>query len=298
MRTVNAEQELSVLKIMTANTLAFPAESQDRKSRLVADLLRSWHPHLALAAELAHLHEGMRQHFANVNAPWEADRTRLSALTEPELLSLIAKQMAHREAAQFYNQGRAKADFHYWSKMEHWEFDEAIALLLGKNPQVVSWAAMKPELKRNKQLAETGFPRTYEKLRDLAERAAVMQAPRLKPVDVVRWAQTIALFPVPESLRLLLEEKDQPEIESVQEINADLSVETIETCRTTSDDSSNRTTKKWTPDHLLMLRQYRNKYGTKAAATHFDISPQFIRKIQPQECKAPTGYSAFNFPHR
>lgn len=298
MRTVNAEQELSVLKNMTANTLAFPAASQDTKSRLIAELLLSWHPHLALAAALAPLHEGMRQHFAKVNAPWEADRTRLSALTEPELRSLIAQQMAQREAAQFYNQGRAKADFQYWSKMEHWEFDEAIALLLGKNPQVVSWAAMKPELKRNKPLAETGFPRTYEKLRDLAERAAVMQVPRLKPVDVVRWAQTIALFPVPESLRLLLDEKNQPEIESVQKINADLSVETTDACRTPSDDSSNQATKKWTPELLLKLRQDRNKYGTKAAAIHYGISPQFIRKIQPQESKAPTGYSAFNLPHR
>jgi hypothetical protein len=298
MRTVNAEQELSILKIMTANTLAFPAASRDTKSRLIAELLLSWHPHLALAAALAPLHEGMRQYFSKVNAPWEADRTRLSALTEPELLSLIAQQKAQREAAQFYNQGSAKADFQYWSKMEHWEFDEAIALLLGKNPQVVTWAAMKPELKRNKHLAGTGFSHTYEKLRDLAERAAVMQAPRLKPVDVVRWAQTIALFPVPESLRLILDEKDQPKIESVQEINADLSVETRDTCRTTSDDLSNQTTKKWTDDQLLMLRQYRNKYGTKAAAIHFDISPQFIRKIQPQESKAPTGYRAFNFPHR
>jgi hypothetical protein len=51
---------------------------------------------------------------------------------------------AQREEAQrFFNQPRAEADFEHWSKFAYWTLDEAIALSLGKTPQIVTWEEVK-----------------------------------------------------------------------------------------------------------------------------------------------------------
>jgi hypothetical protein len=47
------------------------------------------------------------------------------------------------EDARFFTQPQAKADFGHWSKAEHWSLDEAIALVFGKAPEIVSWDKIK-----------------------------------------------------------------------------------------------------------------------------------------------------------
>jgi hypothetical protein len=56
------------------------------------------------------------------------------------------KQADAKEAARFYNQASASADFDFWTKHEYWTFEEALALLLGKNPEVVTAARVRREL--------------------------------------------------------------------------------------------------------------------------------------------------------
>lgn len=56
------------------------------------------------------------------------------------------------------------------------------------------------------------------------------------------------------------------------------------------------TGKRWPPERLRELADYREKHGTEAAATHFGITGARVRKLLPGE-KVPTkkaaGYSVF-----
>lgn len=164
----------------------------------------------------------------------QAEREKLLLRPESELLPILqryrAKEQAQRdaaaaakkvkqaakadeiEAALFYNQPSASADFDYWIKAEYWTFDEAVALLLGKAPTVVTWAAVKRELEAKsgymlfeKPKPASGFLLAYERLRNLALRAQAMtRAAKLKPADVIAWAQNSRATEVPPQLIQLL----------------------------------------------------------------------------------------------
>ena len=55
-----------------------------------------------------------------------------------------------------------------------------------------------------------------------------------------------------------------------------------------------KTVKRWTPEVLESLKQFRAMHGTKAAAAQFKITEQRVRQLLPNEKPAPIGYSAFN----
>jgi len=42
-----------------------------------------------------------------------------------------------------FRQSTSDADFDRWSKASHWSLDEAIALSLGRAPEIVSWGKLK-----------------------------------------------------------------------------------------------------------------------------------------------------------
>jgi len=177
------------------------------------------------------------------NVELQAERDKLEAMSDSELgrrhhaclqrraaakISAVAQRKAKdiaqanaREAAQFYNHADAQADFAHWSKAEYWTFNEAIAILLGKSPKVLT-----PEKVRQEILAvETGFLlgsrppvpaflRRYENLYDLARRAEVMNKARMHPAVAVAWAcKTGAVVP-PEQLVQLLEARAATEMKS------------------------------------------------------------------------------------
>jgi hypothetical protein len=119
-------------------------------------------------------------------------RSELQVLPSEQFQSLYedesAKALAdlHREEdARFFNQPLAKADFDHWSKAEHWSLDEAIALVLGKAPEIVSWDKIKT------YIGTSPFVKQYSRLRDLAERAKVWKKlydPVLPPI-FLKWAE-------------------------------------------------------------------------------------------------------------
>ena len=149
----------------------------------------------------------------------QAERERLLLLPESDLLPILQKyrakekaqveaaaaakkvkqaaKAAEMEAALFYNQRSASADFDYWLKAEYWTFDESVALLLGKEPTTVTWAAVKRELEVKsgfmlfeKPKLASEFLLKYERLRNLALRAQAMTSTtKLQPADVIAWAQ-------------------------------------------------------------------------------------------------------------
>jgi hypothetical protein len=78
-----------------------------------------------------------------------------AALPREELAKLVdaervkeaeehARKIEAKERARFFHRADAAADFDYWSKMAHWSIDEAIALSLGKTPQMVNLKSVQP----------------------------------------------------------------------------------------------------------------------------------------------------------
>jgi hypothetical protein len=61
----------------------------------------------------------------------------LSSLYDVECAAAL-EEARREENARFFNLPHAAADFEHWSKMEHWSLDEAIALAMGKAPEIVS----------------------------------------------------------------------------------------------------------------------------------------------------------------
>jgi len=189
-------------------------------------------PAYAMTAALAPLNEQFRTEHESQRAQREARRTALEALPLSELEAMRARQAelaaarrteaaqsarqrearvaaeaAAKEAAKFYNQAQAEADFAHWGKMEYWTFDEALALLLGKDPRIVSRSAMKRELSPgieelffDRPAEKSDFVRSYENLRQLAERASAMQGPRLRPGNVLLWAHNSGAATAPAAL--------------------------------------------------------------------------------------------------
>ena len=248
-------------------------------------------------------------HSQKVLGEVEALRAKLLALPEPDLHKLhqqvlqkqkvqqaaraaadMAKKEAKeaaKEAAKFYNRSNAQADFTFWTKAEYWTFDEALALLLARNPKVVTWAAMKREMEPGLTFfQEPGerpplpeFVHSYQKLRILAERASAMKPAQLKPVDVVAWAHGIQAVDVPPALQSLIpktlfEASLEPDLlcpeNGMKSMPLEIEVKPLE-----------GTSKKWTPEILKQLAAYRDEHGTKAAAKHFRISNARVRQLLP-----------------
>jgi hypothetical protein len=189
----------------------------------------------------------------------EARRTTLLTKTEPELRKLYAELFAIRrnahhaqaaakkakanakaaakEAARFYNQPNAAADFDYWVKLDYWTFDESIALLLGKDPRIVTWKAVQrdiapPLLLIDSRPPVSDFLASYETLRNIALRAQAMQgSDRLQPANVIAWG--IQRAGVQPPLRLL-ELLPVPAASAATQVTAQVGDSELETTPTTS----------------------------------------------------------------
>lgn len=71
------------------------------------------------------------------------------------------------EAARFYNQPAAQADFSYWSRISFWTLDEAVALSFGKDPRIVRWKNIEPITNIS------SFAKEYSARRVMVERAKI-----------------------------------------------------------------------------------------------------------------------------
>ncbi len=94
---------------------------------------------------------------------------------------------------------QAKADFIYWSNMPFWSLDEGIALLLGKDPEIVNWDIIRHYV--NYPISSE-LCLDYSKLRILVLRALEMQEINKSnsPVVFLEWAESRSVE-IPEVLR-------------------------------------------------------------------------------------------------
>ncbi len=214
-------------------------------------------------------------------------------------------QATAREAAQFYNHADAQADFVHWSKAEYWTFNEAIALLLGKSPKVLT-----PEKVRQEILAvETGFflgsrppvpafLRQYENLYDLARRAQAMNKERLHPAVALVWARNTGAVEPPAVLVQLLEDRAKIELGVRRASSTPAAVVTVadQSLPDAATSEQVRNGRDWTPAALADLQTFRDAHTADQTAKHFGISKGRIRQllIRRRETPAePTAHSPF-----
>jgi hypothetical protein len=150
----------------------------------------------------------------------QARREALKALT-PEALQairsklLLAKEQ-REEAKRFYNHPNAKADFKHWLAMDVWTLDQAVALLLGKDPRHVNKGAIDADLAKPSawlatQKPPTAFTRRYQDLTQRAEGAKAMTAAaKLDKQVVIDWGRTVLGDQMPAELSALLHAVAQP----------------------------------------------------------------------------------------
>lgn len=126
-------------------------------------------------------HEQMDQYRSELQTlPLE----QLQSLYEEESSKALA-DLQRQEEQRFFNQPHAVADFDHWSKAEHWSLDEAIALAMGKAPEVVSWDKIRS------YSSVSPFVQRYARLRDLADRAKFWKKlfDPVLPTIFLRWAK-------------------------------------------------------------------------------------------------------------
>lgn len=137
--------------------------------------------------------------------------------------SLKAEKDRRDEAARFYNQTKAIANYPYWLSLDFWTRDEAIALLLGRNPEVVTWDAVDQTMRPKKKFmapapVSTPFLQLFERLRHAAQRSEVMTASaNLKPFVVAQWGQRMLGAKLPKQLQALLD-APQPAAPTIAEV--------------------------------------------------------------------------------
>jgi hypothetical protein len=91
------------------------------------------------------------------------------------------------EADRFFNRPHAKADFEHWAKASYWTLEEAVALILGRAPEHVTWDRVKDHVHASP------FAFLFSRVRDLALRAEFQGELQDSdvPLNFLRWAKGI-----------------------------------------------------------------------------------------------------------
>jgi len=277
--------------------------AQHTRNRIVDQILANRFPLMQVHQAISKaLHDSTNYMHDDTRQPWEAERRRLLSLPEPEWQAACADhnrqvqqaQVRHehekkakaykQEANRFYNQPAAKPDHDFWSKMEYWTFDEAIALLLDKNPKVLTPAAVKKDraaetsqLLLPGQLPRSAFLDRYEQLYELARRSTVMNQARLSPIKVIQWAEGSGFIHPPSELELRVRLRDHA-IRSSQ-VSTPSQVATAPASKAQQGDKTTAgQTKIWTAAKLAELAAHHAKHGTKETAEYFGISDSLVRR--------------------
>lgn len=146
------------------------------------------------------------------NASPEATKAKtffdyLETLSAEELRQIVEKRYAERaerrEAQHRFNHPSVFATesvYDYWVKAAYWSLNESVALLLGRNPEIINEKAVAGD-RGNSQLGVR-----YRKLWDLAKRAYDTRqlSAHPRPQKVVEWAKD-CLIEVPEALQSALD---------------------------------------------------------------------------------------------
>ena len=110
------------------------------------------------------------------------------------------------EKQQFFNRPEAGADFSHWARMSYWSAEEAVALILGKDPKRVNLINLDEYYTR-----ASLFIQKFKNLRELIDRAVGAEdlPERATPRQFVEWARKLD-FEIPTDLDSELEYLELP----------------------------------------------------------------------------------------
>ena len=165
----------------------------------------------------------------------QARKSRLLTLPENEIDQLCLSEFhAKREQIEqwrFYSQPNAQANFQRFEKLDYWCPDEAVALLLGRNPDLVSWGTLK-NFQNDDEAAEAALSNLgvhtanlftgrylvsqYLDLALMVSRAKVFINGNLRidPVSLLNWATQNAT-PVPAPLKAVLQGREAQQVQAL-----------------------------------------------------------------------------------
>jgi hypothetical protein len=201
-----------------------PSDHDAVKARLIDSIMDIespwWRIHDAIIKAVPSTAQALNQTPTTAEArKIAAHRATLQAMDMDSLQQrhgTVKKEKERRdEAGRFYNQAKAMADYAYWLSLDFWTQDEAIALLLGRNPEIVTWDAVDKTMRPPKRFmgpvaVSTPFLQLFERLRHAAQRSEAMTAsPKLKPEDVARWGNSKLGERLPKQLQALLTNEAQ-----------------------------------------------------------------------------------------
>lgn len=240
----------------------------------VEEILKLRDPSLVIAEGLYEFARVMRQDIpapANLLAT-EAERQKLLALPPEELQRLLEEERAKDERSQFYNQAVSAVQIEHWALLDAWTREEAVALLLGRDPGRVSWAAIKH------RQGVSSFVQAYQRLLQIVERAAPLHgSERIEPVAVLTWGLAGGLRP-PARLVELVEQRTGRSTHP--------QTPPPETPAAPAADEPTGTAKRWTDDQLGELRAHHERHGAKKTAEKFGISRQRVQEILKKAAEA------------
>jgi hypothetical protein len=203
-----------------------PVDLQAAKTRLVDSIMDIesplWRVHDAIIKSAQNTAIAL-----NKTPPPANDQKMAAYRAALEAMEMDALQRRHaalkadiarkNEAAKFYNQAKAQADFAYWLPMDFWTLDEAVALSLGKDPREVNMASIERYLEKPKGLFSgpanqpDAFTKTFHDLHLKAKRSrAMIGTELLVPRDVATWAQATLGDAIPKPMAALLPKEAEP----------------------------------------------------------------------------------------
>ncbi|MEW8070698.1 MAG: hypothetical protein AB2826_09755 [Candidatus Thiodiazotropha sp.] len=122
-------------------------------------------------------------------------------ILEKRVIEEVRERLEQEEQKRFFNLPYAIANFEYWRKAAYWNLEEATALILNKDPKVVTWEKVEPEVYHSK------FAKEYAQTRELVNRAAEADilVDKVTPRRFVSWAAEVGLT-IPDGLSDLAED--------------------------------------------------------------------------------------------
>ena len=233
----------------------------------IEEILRLRHPGMILAKGLFDIARAMKTdiEITPLLQAIQAQRENLSALDPDVLHQLLLKERTLIEQVQSYNVRISRVEIAQWARLDAWTPEEAVALLLGRDPERVNWTKIKWRLQ------ESPFVQLYQRVFQIVQRATPLQTgERLNPSTVLSWGRVQHGLTPPEELVELVEARQQRFLVTSEPASIKSSPAT---------DAPSSTPTRWTDEMKQELRTYREKHGPAAAAKKYNITPQRISQV-------------------
>lgn len=201
----------------------------------------------------------------------------------PEIIEKMHAEQIHnhpnfQESKFFFHKEEADVDMAYYLKMDVITLEEAIALCLGKNPELVSWDTVQP-------FSDSYFALMYERLRKLILRAKTSGSltDPITPKEFSRWARSKDIS-LPDELMKLAE---RDEAEDIAELTRQLKESKLEIeCLQQENSELIQQNKMYKSKRAPMVTRYKSFLKlTRLLAYIMDYNPNLKKNEAPKKAQ-------------